>query len=43
MLAGAVDSFVVIVSASGQPAWDWPTVSDLAALQARRLAEEAIP
>lgn len=38
MLAGAVDSFVVIVCASGQPAWDWPSVSDLAAMQARRLA-----
>lgn len=41
MLAGAVDEFVVVVSASGQPAWDWPSVSGLAASQARRLTEDA--
>jgi len=41
MLAGAVGEFVVVVVASGQ-SWDWPSVSDLAALQARRLREEAI-
>jgi hypothetical protein len=42
LLAGAVEDFVVIVCATGQPAWDWPSVSDLAAMQARRLTEEAI-
>jgi hypothetical protein len=42
MLAGAVENFVVIVCASGQPGWDWPSVSDLAALQAPRLTKEAI-
>jgi hypothetical protein len=41
-LAGAVEDFVVCVCVAGQPAWDWPSVSDLAALQARRLTEEAI-
>lgn len=39
MLAAAVGDFMVVVSASGQPAWDWPSVSDVAALQARRYAE----
>jgi hypothetical protein len=39
MLAGAVGDFVVVVSASGQPAWDWTSVSDLGASQARRLTE----
>ena len=41
LLAGAVDVFVIAVAASGQPAWDWQSVSDLAALQAGRFAEEA--
>lgn len=41
MVAGAVEAFVVVVAASGQ-SWDWPSVSSLAALQARRLREEAI-
>ena len=40
MLAGAVEEFVVAVAASGQ-SWDWPSVSSLATLQARRLHEEA--
>jgi len=39
MLARAVGDFVVVVSASGQPAWDWTSVSDLGASQARRLTE----
>lgn len=41
MLAGAVEEFVVIVTAIGQ-SWEWPSVSDLATLQARRLTGEAI-
>jgi hypothetical protein len=41
MLAAAVEDFVVIVCVAAQPAWDWSSVSDLAAMQARRLTEEA--
>jgi hypothetical protein len=41
MLAGAVGDYVMVVSASGRPAWDWPSVSDLAAAQARRLTQDA--
>jgi hypothetical protein len=39
VLAGAVGAFVVVVSASGQPAWGWTSVSALGASQARRLTE----
>lgn len=40
ILAGAVEENVVVVTAIGQ-SWDWPSVSDLATLQAQRLSGEA--
>lgn len=38
MLASAVSRWLVVVCLSGAPAWDWQSASDLAALQAARLA-----
>jgi hypothetical protein len=40
MLAGAVGRWLVIVSLSGRPAWDWQSASELAGLQAARLGRE---
>ena len=38
MLAGAVSHWLVIVSLTGSPVWDWQSASELAALQAARLS-----
>lgn len=42
LLAAAISHWLVIVCLSGTPAWDWPSASALAALQAARLAEGQI-
>jgi hypothetical protein len=38
LLAGVVGVNIVVVCASGSPAWDWEAVSELAARQADHLA-----
>ncbi len=37
LLGGAVSNWLVVMCLSGSPAWDWPSASELAALQAARL------
>jgi hypothetical protein len=38
MLAGAVSEWLMVLCLSGSPAWDWPSASELAAVQAARLS-----
>jgi hypothetical protein len=37
MLAAAVSEWLMVMSLSGMPAWDWQSASELAAVQAARL------
>jgi len=39
MLAAAVGDWFLVMCLAGSPAWDWPSATQLAALQARRLSE----
>ncbi|MBC9731573.1 hypothetical protein [Streptomyces sp. TRM68367] len=41
LLAGAVGSDVLVLSLSGEPAWDWDDATDLASRQAARLTATA--
>jgi hypothetical protein len=38
MLAGAVSEWLMVICLSRTPAWDWQSASELAAVQAARLA-----
>ncbi|HEY2508733.1 MAG TPA: hypothetical protein VGI58_19625 [Streptosporangiaceae bacterium] len=41
MLAAAAEDWLIALSLSGSPGWDWPTASSLAAAQASRLGTAA--